>query len=209
MQPHAESNFLSVGGRLFTPYYAWAIYFDNAPMDVQVYGNICARNTLGGIMISHYGRNVTDENNIFVDSDNSQVYLLFAGRMSGVRFRRNIFSYAGSDADYLRLVLARECDLPTILAEHDYQLYHLPGGGKLTFGGLPGEAATRAGMDTDPQETNMQVWRAMGFDAHSVFADPMFTDPANDDYSLEPDSPAFKLGFRPIDTGRIGLIDDV
>jgi len=75
-----------------SPLNSWAIYFDNAPMDVLVYGNICARNTLGGIMISHYGKNVTIENNIFVDSGKSQAYLLFAGQMSNVRFKRNIFS---------------------------------------------------------------------------------------------------------------------
>ena len=60
------------GDRIWVPYYSWAIYFDNAPMDVLVEGNICSRNTLGGIMISHYGKNVTVQNNIFVDSDKYQ-----------------------------------------------------------------------------------------------------------------------------------------
>ena len=51
------------GDRIWVPYYSWGIYFDNAPMDVLVEGNICARNTLGGIMISHYGkkRNRTEQ----------------------------------------------------------------------------------------------------------------------------------------------------
>ena len=37
-------------------------------------------------------------------------------------------------------------------------------------------------------------WRAMGFDTHSVIADPMFVDPANDDYRPRANSPALKLG---------------
>ena len=45
----------------------------------------------------------------------------------------------------------------------------------------------------------------MGFDTHSLLADPLFVDPARDDYRLRPESPAFKLGFQPIDMSRIGI----
>jgi len=47
-------------------------------------------------------------------------------------------------------------------------------------------------------------WRAAGYDAHSVVADPLFVDPGKDDYALRPDSPALELGFQPIDVSRIG-----
>ena len=47
-------------------------------------------------------------------------------------------------------------------------------------------------------------WQAMGFDTHSVIADPMFVDPANDDYRLRANSPALKLGFQSIDLRKIG-----
>ena len=46
--------------------------------------------------------------------------------------------------------------------------------------------------------------RAMGFEAHSIIADPLFVDPAHGDYRLQPGSPALRLGFQPIDFGRIG-----
>ena len=198
---------LEAGGRIWKPYYSWAIYFDNAPMDVLVYGNICARNTLGGIMISHYGKNVTIENNVFVDSDKSQAYLLFAGQMSNIRFKRNIFSYSDPDADYMRLNLGQNIDLATVITEHDHNLYWPPTGKQPTFSGLPGEAAGRTGMATqDHEDTTMEDWKAMGFDANSVIADPKFVDPANDNYDLQPDSPALKLGFVPIDASRIGLL---
>jgi hypothetical protein len=178
-------------------------------MDVLVYGNICARNTLGGIMISHYGNNVTVENNIFVDSSTSQAYFLFSGQMSNIVMRRNIFSYRSKDANYLRMNLMVNSDPQAIITEHDRQLYHLPDGATLTFDGLPGEAVVRTGMQTSEQaDTTLQTWRAMGFDANSVFADPKFVDPANDDYTLRPDSPAFELGFQPIDTDRIGLLNE-
>ena len=33
----------------------------------------------------------------------------------------------------------------------------------------------------------------------------LFVDPQQDDYRLKPDSPAVKLGFQPIDIGKIGI----
>lgn len=43
-----------------------------------------------------------------------------------------------------------------------------------------------------------------GKDNHSMFADPMFEDAEGYDFRLQPESPAFKLGFRPIDMTDIG-----
>jgi hypothetical protein len=192
------------GGRIWAPYYSWAIYFDNAPMDTLVYGNICARNALGGMMISHWGKNVTVENNIFVDSEKSQIYLLLAGRMSGIRFRRNIFAYTDPNADVMRLNLSGEQGLQGIVTEFDGNLYWPPSGCTLTFSGLPGEAVVRSGMTIVQQERTLADWHALGFDRNSVVADPGFVDPAHDNYDLRPDSPALALGFVPIDTTQIG-----
>jgi hypothetical protein len=55
---------------------------------------------------------------------------------------------------------------------------------------------------------SLDDWRRMGLAAHTNFADPLFVDRENHDYRLEPDSPPPKLGFKDIDTGRIGLRED-
>jgi hypothetical protein len=39
----------------------------------------------------------------------------------------------------------------------------------------------------------------------TVSADPLFVDPAKKDFRPRPDSPAWKLGFKPINIGNIGL----
>ena len=52
---------------------------------------------------------------------------------------------------------------------------------------------------------NLQDWKEKGYEEHSIIADPLFVDPENDDYSLSPESPAFKLGFKPIDLSGVGL----
>ena len=51
----------------------------------------------------------------------------------------------------------------------------------------------------------LEKWRKMGFDKSSIIADPLFEDPANDDYRLRPESPAHELGFQPINIDRIGI----
>jgi hypothetical protein len=49
-------------------------------------------------------------------------------------------------------------------------------------------------------------WLGQGMDRQSLIADPLFADPAKHDYRLRPQSPAFKLGFRPIDLTGVGLL---
>ncbi len=56
--------------------------------------------------------------------------------------------------------------------------------------------------------TEWEAWQALGLDTHSVIADPQFVDRAKDDYRLKPDSPAFKLGFKPIPMDEIGPYKD-
>ena len=54
-------------------------------------------------------------------------------------------------------------------------------------------------------DPSMSWWHSLGFDTTTVYADPKFVDPDNDDYTLAPDSPAFDIGFEPIDTSQIGI----
>jgi hypothetical protein len=51
---------------------------------------------------------------------------------------------------------------------------------------------------------SFQEWRTRGQDRDSMIADPLFVDPENDNFSLKPESPAFKLGFKPIDLSKVG-----
>jgi hypothetical protein len=51
-------------------------------------------------------------------------------------------------------------------------------------------------------------WKELGYDANSLFADPLFQDPEKGDFQLRPESPALKLGFVPFDLESFGLLPD-
>lgn len=55
-------------------------------------------------------------------------------------------------------------------------------------------------------EYNFGEWTTKGpfLDQHSVLADPLFVDVENGDFTLDPDSPAFKIGFEQIDIRNVG-----
>jgi hypothetical protein len=51
---------------------------------------------------------------------------------------------------------------------------------------------------------SLSDWQAKGQDAHSVVAAALFRDPDRGDFSLDPNTPAFTLGFKPIDLSTVG-----
>jgi hypothetical protein len=82
-------------------------------------------------------------------------------------------------------------------ADSDYNLiYH--------DGDVPIRLEDRRGVGKGDKVSTLAEWKALGYEAHSVLADPLFVDPEHDDYRLKPDSPAFKLGFVPIDMDSMG-----
>ena len=56
-----------------------------------------------------------------------------------------------------------------------------------------------------PGGLSFAQWQAKGQDKHGIIADPLFVDPRHGDFTMRPDSPALKLGFKPIDASEIGL----
>lgn len=97
-------------------------------------------------------------------------------------FYRNIFCYNG---DKSRLFKAKDWANYDVVM--DYNLYFDPSGKPVKF-----------------LSYDFQQWKEKGLDRKSIIADPLFVDVGKGDYGLKPDSPAFNLGFQPIDLSRVG-----
>jgi len=69
-------------------------------------------------------------------------------------------------------------------------------------------ASAPARHSAERRTYTLAEWQQMGFDRNSVFADPLFADPENDDYRVKPGSPALELGFENFDMDRFGLTND-
>ena len=112
-------------------------------------------------------------------------------RHEEVRLLRNIICYSNPNAALYSFGYGGKAE-KSLPMESDYNLLFHTNGKDFVIRGLPG-------VET------FEDWKKLGFDTHSIIADPLFVDPENDDYSLKPESPAFKLGFKPIDVSRVGL----
>ncbi len=172
-------------GEFLSPHYTWGIYLDDYSSGTTIYGNIVARTVRGGLHI-HIGRNNVVENNVFVDGADQQIECNGDQFMRNNQFRRNIL--VGSQG---RMIRINRWD-PGVLSECDWNLYWRP----------DGKLASRP--DAFPTG-DFAAWQAAGLDRNSKIADPHFAGPARDDYRLAPDSPALRLGFKPIPVERIGV----
>jgi|ETNmetMinimDraft_26_1059896.scaffolds.fasta_scaffold13296_1 hypothetical protein len=172
-------------GGIISPYYTWGVYLDDYSSGTEVRGNIVARTYRGGFH-NHLGFDNIVENNVFVDGQLQQAEWNGSAAMRNNTFDRNIIAYSNPDAIYLR---SSGWDR-AVLSSCDKNVVWWSGGDAET-------AVTPEGP--------MAKWREAGFAAASVIADPLFVDAENDDYRLQPGSPALKLGFEPIPVEKIGV----
>ena len=167
----------------------WGIYLGCETRDTTVENNIVYRNH-ATLHVWYSDRNNTIENNIFVDGEaRGQIHYHNPRERQheNIRLVRNIIYYTKPDVNLFQIT--EEGSAPV---ESDYNLIFHAAGKDLAIEGMPGV-------------NSFEDWQKLDFDKHSIIADPLFVDAANDDYSLKPDSPALKLGFRPIDISKVGL----
>jgi len=163
-------------------YGSTGIYLDQGSSEILVENNLCYRCETGGFTIGD-GREVVVRNNIFAFGRTHQISLGRPKEHKHLTFTRNIILW-----DEGRLAGYR-WDEGNI--ESDYNLYW-----------------NRSGAPIKVGRYTFDEWREKGRDVHSIIADPRFVAPDHGDFRLHPDSPAFKLGFKPFDTKRAGLYGD-
>ncbi|HOX36389.1 MAG TPA: right-handed parallel beta-helix repeat-containing protein [Candidatus Brocadiia bacterium] len=161
-------------------YGGWGLYTDEGSTGILLENNIVYRVKTGGFH-QHYGKENIVRNNIFAFSRMGQIIRSREEEHISFRFTNNIVYWKespllGSNWNNDKFVM-------------DSNLYWNAAGEEIKFG-----------------KFSLEEWRARGHDVNSVIADPMFVDPENGDFTLKPDSPAEKIGFKPIDSSGIGRL---
>jgi hypothetical protein len=185
----------------------WGLDLDDGASNYEIYNNLC----VGVSMKLREGGRRTIYNNIWVNGANSPCFHV-GNEDNHDRYVRNItvMSTSGMRAEH---------DLDFSMGKGFGEIYTLiapPARGRWLeeidcncFWSDLGEFVARVTLrGGERRKYSLEEWRQLGFDRHSVFADPMFVDPANNDYRVKPGSPALALGFRNFEMGTWGLTDE-
>jgi parallel beta-helix repeat protein len=169
----------------------WGIYLGCETRNSLVENNLVYRTT-EGIHIWYSNRNNLITNNIIIDSQETIVKSNNESNTSheNIRITKNIFYFNGTDVNIFKI--DGKNSLPS---ESDYNIFWNPRGCLL----LSPVIRSLPGVDY------YEDWKKSGFEAHSIVTDPLFVNDEKDDYTLKRNSPAFKLGFRPIDFSTVGI----
>lgn len=192
----------------FQDNHEWGIDLDDGSSNTHVYNNLCV-----GISIKlREGDYRLVENNTFVHPANPPG-LHVGYEYNHDRFVRNIivtstkFDRPALDINFQKgkakgdvyQVIFPPLKGP-VLQEIDYNVFFNDVG---EFYATVTPRGSKRGI-----RYTLDQWRKLGFDQHSVYADPIFVDPDKGDYHVKPESPAIKLGFKNFDVEKVGLLPD-
>ena len=184
-------------------YGGWAIYPDEGSSHIVIEENV-AFDTTGHVFHQHYGNENTVRNNVLAFGGEGVLALSRGPAHNGGRgalaftLERNILVGDGKPivASGLSDDAAAAADRPFL---SDLNLFWDVSGAPVALG--DGRGAGKGGLR---KAYDLAGWQALGLDRHSIAADPRFADLGKRDFRLAPDSPAFALGFRPIDLSDVG-----
>ena len=193
-----------VGNNIFHDIYAysyggWGLYTDEGSSNILFENNLVYRVKSGGFH-QHYGRENLVRNNIFALGRLEQLSRSRVEPHKSVFFENNIVYWKEGvlldknwrDEPYTFHFHAKNDSgtrQVTSTFDMDWNLYYNP---------------TQALSEVRFNKRSFADWQKAGKDQHSLYADPKFVDPENHDFRLQPDSPAFVLGFQAIDLDRVG-----
>ena len=205
---------MNTEGRWLSPAFAFGIYLDDFTSGVEVTGNLIYRTPRAGIFVQA-GQYVKVENNMFLENsyescrisrwyDDWEYNALGTKQMAGRHnvFRCNIFASTQKTA-YLHLVERCYDDQGNLnVSENTWEnnLVWMPNSEVQikTYG----HVITKENFKS--KDFTFEEWKYMGNDQNTLIADPKIQDIENEDFKLNQDSPAFKLGFESLPIEKMG-----
>lgn len=159
--------------------HSFGIDLDDGSSNYQIYDNL----TIGCSVKLREGFFRLVENNIFIGKYPPGKHVCF--QQTEDVMRKNIYVNTESNVAFEGIH-----SKPSQVKEIDYNLYFTLTGDPMIVK-LAGEAENGY-----KNLMSMEQWQMKGHDRHSIVADPMFVDIEKGDFRLQPNSPAFKLGFK-------------
>ena len=183
-------------------YGGWGIYHDEGSTHLLVENNVVYHTKFAPFNI-HFAKEVTVRNNIFALGKLEQLSRSRVEPHKSVYFENNIvywregelFSKNWKDEPYTFYFTPpkgksqKGTNTVTSTFDCDWNLYYNP---------------TQKVEQVSFNKSSWAHWRKRGKDTHSRYADPLFVNPDQGDFTLKPDSPAFALGFQAIDMSQVG-----
>ena len=167
-------------------YGGWCIYPDEGSSHLLIEHNVCFDADCQAFH-QHYGRENMVRNNLWLLGGES------VGRYSqhephrGFTMIRNIFVADGRPM--FRSTYAPSIEPQRMISDLNL-FWDLSGKVTFLFGGK--------------KMLSFRQWQKLGLDRHSLVADPKFRNLAKRDLRLAKNSPAYQLGFEPIDVSDVG-----
>jgi hypothetical protein len=164
-------------------YGGWGLYPDEGSSEIVWENNVVYRTKSAGFH-QHYGRENVVRNNIFAFGKENQLMRSRDEEHLSFIFTNNVVHFDSGNL------------LGSTWKNDKFVI-----GGNLywdTRAATAPESLKFAGATLDQ-------WHARGHDKSSVIADPLFVAPEQHDFRLKKNSPAFKLGFKPIDASKVGV----
>jgi len=161
-------------------YGGWGLYTDEGSTGILMEKNL-VYNTKTGSFHQHYGKENVVRNNVMVNSLLHQVQATRVEEHLSFTFEKNIVYWETGP-----LLSGRWRE---VRVEMDRNCYWNAAGKKIDFAGL-----------------SLEQWREqLGRDRHSIIADPLFVNPDELDFRLQPNSPALNVGFEQFDYSEAGV----
>src|SRR5207249_303080 len=161
-------------------YGGWGLYTDEGSSGIVLENNVVYRCKSAGFH-QHYGRENIVRNNIFAFGKEHQLMRTRPEPHISSIFTNNIVYFDSGNL------------LGSDWSNDNYTIE-----GNIYFDARP--TATADSMKFAGKL--IAQWRDRGHDVHSQIADPLFVAPQRFDFHLQPNSPALKMGFKPIDLSR-------
>lgn len=180
-------------------YGGWGIYHDEGSTHLLVENNVVHHTKFAPFNI-HFAKEITVRNNIFALGKLEQASRGRAEPHKSVFFENNIvywregelLSQNWKDVPYTFHAHPKDesgTQTLTDTFEFDWNLYFNP---------------TKARDEVTWAGGTWAEWQKRGKDRHSQYADPLFVNPEQGDFTLRSESPALALGFQPIDLSQVG-----